>query len=104
MLARLLCREETYSCPRQRLRSSRYIRTVKLLDDGRGVYPTIRTRLLEDELRFQACHGMAYERDLGVTDDWNGKLRKGNPVRSDLVTQYMAFMREEQKKVGVEVS
>ena len=44
---------------------------------------------------------MAYERDLGVTNDWNGT---GNPVRSDLVTQYKAFVREEQKKAGVEVS
>ena len=30
----------------------------KPLNDGRGVYPTIRTRLLEDELRFQARHGL----------------------------------------------
>ena len=51
MLARLLFREETYSGPRQGLRSSRYIRTVKLLNNGR-------TRLLEDELRFQARHGV----------------------------------------------
>ena len=47
---------------------------------------------------------MAYERDLGVTHDWNSALRTGNPVRSDLVTQCMAVMREEQKKAGVEVS
>ena len=47
---------------------------------------------------------MAYERDLGVTHDWNSALRTGNPVRSDLVTQYMAFIRGEQKKAGVEVS
>ena len=47
---------------------------------------------------------MVYERDLGVTHDWNGTLRTGNPVRSDLVTQYMAFIREEQKKAGVEAS
>ena len=47
---------------------------------------------------------MAYERDLGVTDNWNGTLRTDNPVRSNLVTQYMAFVREEQKKAGVEVS
>ena len=58
MLARLLFREETYSGRRQGLRSSRYIRTVKRLNDGRGVYPTIRTCLLEDELRFQARHGL----------------------------------------------
>ena len=47
---------------------------------------------------------MAYERDLGVTHDWNSALRTGNSVRSDLVTQYMAFIREEQKEAGVEVS
>ena len=47
---------------------------------------------------------MAYERDLGVIHDWNSALRTRNPVRSDLVTQYMAFIREEQKKAGVEVS
>ena len=47
---------------------------------------------------------LAYERDLGVTCDWNGTLRVGNPVRSDLVTQYMAFAREKQSKAGVEVS
>ena len=39
-----------------------------------------------------------------MTHDWNGALRTGNPVRSDLVTQYMAFLREEQKKAGVGVS
>ena len=47
---------------------------------------------------------MAYERDMGTTHDWNSALRTGNPVRSDLVTQYMAFIREEQKKAGVEVA
>ena len=47
---------------------------------------------------------MAYERDMGITHDWNSALRTANPVRSDLVTQYMAFIREEQKKAGVEVS
>ena len=48
---------------------------------------------------------MVYELDLGVIHDWNGStLRTGNPVGSDLVTQYMAFIREEQKKAGVEAS
>ena len=47
---------------------------------------------------------MAYKRDLRVTHDWNVTLRTGNPVRSDLVAQYIAFVREEQKKAGVEVS
>ena len=47
---------------------------------------------------------MAYERDLRVTHDLNGTLRTVKPFRSDLVTQYMAFVREEQKKAGIEVS
>ena len=47
---------------------------------------------------------MVYERDLGVTHVWSSTLRTGNPVRSGLVTQYMAFIREEQKKAGVEAS
>ena len=45
----------------------------------------------------------AYERDLGVAPAWCDQLRVGNPVRSDLVTQYMAFTRSEQKKAGVRV-
>ena len=44
---------------------------------------------------------MFYERDLGITSAWNDNLRVGNPVRSDLVVQYMTFTREEQKKAGV---
>ena len=44
---------------------------------------------------------MAYERDLGITTDWSDALRTGNPIRSDLVTQYMTFTREEQKQSGV---
>ena len=47
---------------------------------------------------------MAYERDLGVTRDLNGTLRTGKPLRSELVTQYMVFVRGEQKKAGNEVS
>ena len=64
-------------------------------------------RYAHDSLRtsYVSKLATAYERDLGVThDDWNSALRTGNPVRSDLVTQYMAFIREEQKKAGVEVS
>ena len=47
---------------------------------------------------------MAYERDLEVTHDLNGTLRTGKPFRNDLVTQYMTFVREEQKQAKVEVS
>ena len=46
---------------------------------------------------------VAYERNLGITIDWSNALRIGNPIRSDLVTQYMTFTREEQKKAGVAV-
>ena len=46
---------------------------------------------------------VAYERDLGITTDWSDALRAGNPIRSVLVTQYMTFTREEQKKAGVAV-
>ena len=63
-------------------------------------------RYAHDSLRtnYISKLAMAYERDMGITNDWNSALRTGNPVRSDLVTQYMAFIREEQKKAGVEVS
>ena len=63
-------------------------------------------RYARDSLRtnYVSKLAMAYERDLGVTHDWNSALRTGNPLRSDLVTQYMAFIREKQKKAGVEVS
>ena len=59
-------------------------------------------RYAHDSLRTNYVPNLAmvYERDLGVTHDWNSTLRTGNPVRSDLVTQYMAFIREEQKKAG----
>ena len=63
-------------------------------------------RYAHDSLRtnYGSKLAMAYERGLGRTHDWNSALRTGNPVRSDLVTQYMAFIRKEQKKAGVEVS
>ena len=40
---------------------------------------------------------MFNERDLGITSAWDDTLRVGNPVRSDLVVQYMTFTREKQK-------
>ena len=45
---------------------------------------------------------MAYERDLGITTDWSDTCWIDNPIKSDLVTQYKTFTRE-QKKVGVVV-
>ena len=63
-------------------------------------------RYAHDSLRtvYVSKLALAYERDLEVTHDWDSSLRTGNPVRSNLVTQYMTFIREEQKKAGVEVS
>ena len=64
------------------------------------------SRYAHDSLRtnYVSKLAMAYERDLAVTHDWSSTLRTSNPVRSDLVTQYMAFIREEQKKAEVEAS
>lgn len=44
---------------------------------------------------------MVYEKELGVLSDWNNVHKTGNPVRSDLVLQYMAFKTETQKRAGV---
>ena len=41
--------------------------------------------------RYVSKLAVAYERDLGITTDWSDALRIGNPIRSDLVTQYMTF-------------
>ena len=63
-------------------------------------------RYAHDSLRTNSVSkiAMAYKRDLEITHDWNGTLRMGKPVRSDLVTQYVAFVREEGEKAEVEVS
>ena len=62
-------------------------------------------RYAHDSLRTNCVSKLAvvYERDLGISTDWSDTLRIGNPIRSDLVTQYMAFTREEQKKAGMAV-
>ena len=62
-------------------------------------------RYAHDSLRINYVSklAVAYERDLGITTDWSDALRIGNPIRSDLVTQYMTFTREAQKKAGVAV-
>lgn len=44
---------------------------------------------------------VVFEKELGVMSDWNPSLKMGNPVRSDLVGQYMAFKTEQQKRAGV---
>ena len=62
-------------------------------------------RYAHDSLRTNDVSKLAvtYERDLGITTGWSDALRSGNPIKSDLVTQYMTFTREEQKKAGVAV-
>lgn len=42
-----------------------------------------------------------FEKELGVTGEWSDSRRTGNPVRSQLVDQYMHFTRREQKQAGV---
>lgn len=44
-----------------------------------------------------------YERDLDITSAWRDTLKTGNPVRSYLVSQYMAFTRVEHKKAMLTV-
>ena len=102
MLARLLFREETYSGPSQRLRSSRYIKTVKLLNDGRGVYPTIRARLLENELRFQARHGL--QTRYGDNTRLESYAEDGQPGQKRFSHAIHGLHKGRQKKAGVEVS
>ena len=60
-------------------------------------------RYVHDSLRSNHVSkvGMVFKKELGVVDSWSSTLRIGNPVRSDLATQYMAFTTEEQKQAGV---
>ena len=44
---------------------------------------------------------MVFEKELGIVTPWSSTLRIGNPVRSELVTQYLTFTTEEQKHAGV---
>ena len=62
-------------------------------------------RYAHDSLRtnYVSKLAVAYERDLSITTDWSDALWMGNPIRSNLVTQYMTLTREEQKKAGVAV-
>ena len=46
---------------------------------------------------------MVFEKELGVVTPWSNTLRVGNPVRSELVAQYMSFTTSEQKQAGVVV-
>ena len=47
---------------------------------------------------------MVFEKELGIVTSWGSTLRIGNPVRSELVTQYLTFTTGEQKQAGVLVT
>ena len=44
---------------------------------------------------------MVFEKEMGVVTPWSKTMRVGNPVKSELVAQYMAFTTSEQKQAGV---
>ncbi len=44
---------------------------------------------------------VTFEKELGCIHDWDNHHRNGNPVRSDMVNQYMRFTTKQQKKAGV---
>ena len=39
---------------------------------------------------------VAYKRNLGITTDWSDALWIGNPIRSDMVAQFVTFTRDKQ--------
>ena len=49
------------------------------------------------------CSRLLAANYLGIVSDWSNNLRTENSTRSALVTSYIAFSREDQKKVGVTV-
>ena len=60
-------------------------------------------RFAHESLRTNHVSKLAvvFEKEAGCTHDWNGQSRTGNPVRSELVTQYMRFTTKQQKRAGV---
>lgn len=70
------------------------------------MHVSVRTRLATVKLCIKTHRRLRkgvryYEKELGTTTVWNEALGNGNPFKSELVSQYMAFTREEQKKAGV---
>ena len=57
-------------------------------------------RYAHDSLRTNYISKLAtvYERDLGVTHDWNGTLRTGNPTRNVVATLHIAFVRKKKER------
>lgn len=60
-------------------------------------------RYAYDSLRSKHISKLAtvFEKELGIVTAWRSTLRIGNPVRSELVSQYLAFTTREQKQAGV---
>ena len=102
MLVGLLQQQKTHSRTRHTLYTGRNCGTLRVLNPTGSMRKTVRTQFLEDKLRFETGGGVR-ARSRHHTADWSDALRIGNPIRSDLVTQYMTFTREEQKKAGVAV-
>ena len=73
--------------------------TLRLLNPTWRMRKAISTRFLRTN--YVSKLAVAYERGFGITTGWNDPHRIGTPIKSDLVTQYMTFTREEQKKAGV---
>ena len=101
VLARLLQQQETHSRTRYALYTCRNCGTLWLSAQA-GEYAK---RYAHDCLRksYVSKLAVAYERDLGITTDWSDAFRICNLIRRDLVTLYMTFAREVQKKSGVAV-
>ena len=76
-----------------------YKRPDRMLNKTRGMQPEV--RLCLSAIDYVSKLGMVFEKELGVVESWSSTLRIGNPVRSDLVFQYMAFTTGEQKQAGV---
>ena len=101
MLAGLLQQQETHSSTRHALYTGRNCGTLRVLNSTWRMRKAVHTRFLRTN--YVSKLAVAYERDLGTTTDWSDALRIGNPIRRDLVPQYMTFTREEQETAGVAV-
>ena len=101
MLVGLLQQQETHSRARHALYTGRNCGSLRVLNPTERMRKAVRTRFPEDKLRFETGGGVR------ARSRHHHRLERcspdRNPIRSDLVTQYMTFTREEQKKAGVAV-
>ena len=89
----------THDRSRSTLHSGRSRKLVCLFRTRRDVAK----RFAHDSLRSNHLLKLAvsYERDLGTATGWCDHLTVGNPVRSEMITQYVAFTRSEQRSAEV---